>query len=247
MALAETFEKSGNRLFRYRGYIPLILYVAAVPIIYFTDYSHIPEIEKLAINGLSYLVAALGFFTRAWAIGTTPRGTSGRNTRQQVAESLNRTGIYSMVRHPLYLGNFLVWIGIVIFTYNIYFIIIITLAFWIYYERIMFAEESFLRRKFGNVYNYWSEKVPAFIPAFRHFEPSEIPFSFKSVLRREYSGFLAIVISYAFIDHLRFWVISGQYNPYRFSLFALAIAAVITLILRTLKHRTNILKESGRS
>ncbi|MCF8304457.1 MAG: isoprenylcysteine carboxylmethyltransferase family protein [Bacteroidales bacterium] len=247
MALAEQFEKSGNKLFRYRGYIPLILYAVAVPMIYYTDYSGIPQIEKVIINSISYLVTALGFFTRAWAIGTTPKGTSGRNTRQQVAEALNRTGIYSMVRHPLYLGNFLVWMGIVIFTYNIYFIIIVALAFWIYYERIMYAEESFLRKKFGNVYNYWSEKVPAFFPSIRHFEKSEIPFSLKSVLRREYSGFMAIVISYTFIDQLRFWVIYEQYDPYRFSMIALAAAAVITLILRTLKHQTNLLKEEGRS
>ena len=34
------------------------------------------------------------------------KNTSGRNTHDQVADSLNTSGIYSIVRHPLYVGNF---------------------------------------------------------------------------------------------------------------------------------------------
>jgi len=62
---------------------------------------------------ITYIAIALsmfGFIIRAIAIGTTPKGTSGRNTKEgQVAESLNTKGIYSMVRHPLYLGNYFMW------------------------------------------------------------------------------------------------------------------------------------------
>ena len=89
------------------------------------------------------------FWVRSYTIGTTPRGTSGRNTEEQVAEQLNSSGIYSTVRHPLYLGNYLMWIGIVLFTKSISFTIIVSLMYWLYYERIMFAEERFLERKFG--------------------------------------------------------------------------------------------------
>ena len=59
----------------------------------------------------------MGFLFRAWAIGTTPAGTSGRNTKEQVAEVLNSTGIYSIVRHPLYVGNYFMWIGIVAYVF----------------------------------------------------------------------------------------------------------------------------------
>ena len=114
------------------------------------------------------------------------------NTKQQVADVLNSTGIYSMLRHPLYLGNYLIWIGVATYVYNLLFIIIISFIFWLYYERIMFAEERFLEKKFADEYLNWSNKIPAFIPKISNFIPSKIPFSFITVLRREYSGVLAV-------------------------------------------------------
>ena len=59
----------------------------------------------------------------AWlCVGFTPRGTSGRNTKEgQVAESLNTLGMYSMCRHPLYLGNLLMWLGIVMYMGHLWF------------------------------------------------------------------------------------------------------------------------------
>ena len=80
---------------------------------------------------------------------------------------LNLTGIYATVRHPLYLGNFLIWIGISTYVFNPLFIVIISLIFWLYYERIMFAEERFLERKFKDDYLNWSIGVPAFVPSFK--------------------------------------------------------------------------------
>ena len=56
-------------------------------------------------------VSFLGLFIRIVTVGRAPIGTSGRNTREQVANTLNTTGIYSLVRHPLYLGNYLVFLG----------------------------------------------------------------------------------------------------------------------------------------
>lgn len=247
MALVNSFEKSGNYLFKNRGHIPVLLFVIVIPVIYFTDYPVLREFEYQLITGFAILLSVLGFIIRAISIGTTPLGTSGRNTKEQVAESLNSTGIYSMLRHPLYLGNFLMWIGIVVFTFNIYFVIIVSLAFWLYYERIMFAEERFLERKFGEKYMQWSEKIPAFLPSFKNYKTNEVPFSFVSVLRREYSGFLATVVSFAFVDHLRFYFIASGFDLYRTSSIILLGAIVIALILRTLKHSTKLLNEEGRS
>ncbi len=247
MALIHSFESSGNFLFKYRGQIPVILFIIAIPVIYITDYANISKTFSLTLSIISIILSVSGIIIRAISIGTTPKGTSGRNTDKQVAESLNITGIYSTVRHPLYLGNFLIWFGIVLFTYNIYFVIIVSLVFWLYYERIMFAEERFLEKKFGKDFLDWSLKVPAFIPSFKNYIKSSIKFSFKSILRREYSGILSVVFSYTFIDILRYYFMHNKIQWNRFSVYALIITALIALILRTLKHNTQILDEQGRS
>ena len=160
MAFIHSFESEGNWLFKHRGPLPAILFIIALPAIYFTDYVSQGETFISVINVLAITTCVIGFLIRAYTIGTTPKGTSGRNTQEQVAEQLNSTGIYSMVRHPLYLGNYLMWIGIVLFTRNVSFVMIVSLLFWIYYERIMFAEERFLERKFGDAYLTWSLKAP---------------------------------------------------------------------------------------
>mgnify|MGYP001137566156 FL=1 len=160
MALIHSLEKNGNKLFRYRGQIPLILFLLSVPAIYFTNYDCFFKNEnyKYGLLIFSAIISFSGQVIRAIAIGTSNKNTSGRNTREQVAEALNTKGIYSTLRHPLYLGNYFMWIGIVIYVGNISFFIIVSLLFWVYYERIMFAEERFLERKFGQSYLDWSLK-----------------------------------------------------------------------------------------
>lgn len=248
MALVDSFEKSGNWLFRYRGQIPVALFVAAVPVVYFTDITYLDDISRNIITIISIALSLLGFIIRAIAIGTTPIGTSGRNTKEgQVAESLNTKGIYSMVRHPLYLGNYFMWIGIVLFTFNFSFVIIITLIFWLYYERIMFAEERFLERKFGETYMKWARKTPSFIPCFRRYVKNDMPLSYKSILKREYSGVLATVVGFVFIDDLRRFFETGKFELVTIAHWVLAITFIIVLVLRSLKHYTTLFKEEGRS
>ena len=247
MALIHSFEKSGNTLFKHRGQIPIILFLLAIPVIYFSDIDFLNSNLQFWISIFAIAVSIFGFIIRAISIGSTPKGTSGRNTKSQVAESLNITGIYSTIRHPLYVGNYFMWIGIVLFTFNIYFVVVVSLAFWLYYERIMFAEERFLERKFGQEYLDWSVKVPAFIPSFKNYIKSTTPLSFKSILRREYSGVLATVLGFTFIDHLRYFFNTGEFDPCRTSTHVLGATIIITLILRSIKHYTKLLEEEGRS
>lgn len=249
MALIHSLEKSGNKLFRFRGQIPLILFILSVPAIYFSDYSHYFESEncRLILLITSAVISFVGQVIRAIAIGTSNKHTSGRNTKEQVAEALNTTGIYSTLRHPLYLGNYFMWIGIVIYVGNIYFFLVVSLLFWLYYERIMFAEERFLERKFGEDYINWSLKVPAFVPSCKNYVKNDIPFSMKTILRREYSGVTATIISFVFVDFLRNSFHNNQLTWTICQTYIVIGALLISLILRTIKHNTSILNEEDRS
>ncbi|MDG2058948.1 MAG: isoprenylcysteine carboxylmethyltransferase family protein [Flavobacteriales bacterium] len=245
MSLVDSREKQGNFLFKYRGQFPVILFVLAVPFIY---YSEEPlSSEKQICNYIALCISVVGFLIRFYTIGTTPKGTSGRNTKEQIADYLNSTGIYSTVRHPLYLGNYFIWAGIAVFTYNIYFIVIMSLLFWVYYKRIMFAEEQFLERKFGEEYSNWSKGVPAFIPSCKNYIKTIIPFSVKSILRREYAGVLATVIGFVFVEVVRESFINKHLSDSPFYRNILIATILVVLLLRSLKHYTTILEEKDRS
>ena len=252
MALIHSLESSGNKLFKYRGQIPVILFVLAIPVIWFEDLSNYDSNTIMIFRWVAIAISIFGFVFRAIAIGTTPSGTSGRNTSKQVADSLNTTGIYSTVRHPLYVGNYFMWIGIVAYSFNIWFVVAVTLAYWLYYERIMFAEERFLERKFGDSYLDWSKTAPAFIPSFKNYKKNEVPFSLRVILRREYSGILATVLGFVFVDVLRDYFLTLKVEGTTFELnmtyvYVLGAAVLYALIFRSLKHYTKVLNEEGRS
>lgn len=249
MALIHSFEKSGNFLFKYRGQFPVVLFVAAAPVIYFTDFECFRDnsLYYWILFGFAVALSFLGQVIRAIAIGTSNKNTSGRNRDEQVADALNTKGIYSTMRHPLYVGNYFMWIGIVVFTGNIWFFLVVSLAFWLYYERIMFAEERFLERKFGEDYLEWSKQVPAFWPSFKNYESSPIPFSMKTILRREYSGITATIIGFLFVMILRDTFYHGTFVFDWNYVIILGVALFISLFLRTLKHHTKILFEEDRS
>lgn len=229
--------------------MPVFVFLACTPIFVWTYpvdfivYS-MPLVLKLFIVLVAVSVSVLGMAIRAYTIGTTPHGTSGRNTDKQLAKQLNSKGIYSIVRHPLYVGNYLMWLGLLIFIMDFPFLLATSLMFWLYYERIMFAEERYLEREFGQEYIDWSMKVPAFIPRFRQFQKGDVPFHFRSVLRREYPGLMAITLCFTVVDYLRAALL-GKLDCFlgwiRFSGIVCLLVTILVLVLRHLKHHSPLL------
>jgi len=237
--------KSGDFLFRWRSYLPLLLILVLLP--------HLDEHNRIAsplyhaeFETLCLAVSSFGLLIRAMTVGFVPSGTSGRNTKDQIADSLNTTGIYSITRNPLYLGNFFMMLGVVMFCGSWSATLIFILAFWLYYERIIHAEERFLYGKFGEQYTNYIKAVPAFIPNFSLWVKPKMKFSLRTVLRREYSSFFAMIASFYALEFFGdlFSNQSVEFEPLWTILFA--SSAVLYLTLRTLKKKTRLLDVQGR-
>jgi len=203
VALQDEFVDTGKRLFRWRSYLPLVFLPLFLYALSGFSRESIDESYGERWEVVCVLVSFSGVLLRGLVVGQTPHRTSGRNTREQVADTLNTTGMYSVVRHPLYLGNFVSWLGIALFTQSFLVVLVSVLAFALYYERIMFAEEKFLADRFDGAFRDWADRTPAFIPRLRGWRPSSIPFSWRMVLRREYSGFFAVVVTFTCFDVIR--------------------------------------------
>lgn len=83
--------------------------------------------------------------------------------------SIIRTGIFSQVRHPLYLGSILFYVGLIMLTLSI-FSAIIWLVIIAFYHLIARYEEQLLLDKFGVEYEKYKSEVPMWIPAFSKFK-----------------------------------------------------------------------------
>src|SRR5580658_5397658 len=149
MSLRNELETSGSWLFRYRSYLPLAILPIFVICLASSKYlgrSHVfNERWQMACMALSFS----GLVLRAIIVGHAPFGTSGRNTREQVANTLNTTGMYALVRHPLYLANYIIIIGFTMEFHVWWLVLLLTALYALYYERIMLAEEAFLRARFN--------------------------------------------------------------------------------------------------
>jgi protein-S-isoprenylcysteine O-methyltransferase Ste14 len=245
MSLVHEFENSGNWLFKRRSWLPVFMIVAGIIMMYLGNRQAIlfDLRDEMIILGVSIF----GQIIRIVTVGFAPKNTSGRNTTGgQIADELNVTGVYSMVRHPLYVGNFFMWLGPVLFLRSAWFTIVFGLVYWLYYERIMFAEEQYLRRKFGEAYDRWSEKVSAFIPFSFNFIPPELPFSIRNVMKREYNSFVNIFVIFILLDVFRNYFLSERIYFTEIWLWLFAGAAVLWAIIRAIHKYTKWLEVEGR-
>lgn len=246
MALAEELERSGNWLFRWRGYLPLL--ALAILMLGLRHYRYLGDSPRLddAWELACLLVAGFGLGIRACVVGFVPKDTSGRNAREQRAVSLNTTGLYSVVRHPLYVGNFFVFLGTVGFVHEWWPAIACLLGFCMYYERIMFAEEQFLRSRFGAEYEAWAAATPAIVPNLRSWKRPDLKFSLRNVLRREYNNAFSVVLAMFLLDTASDSMAEHRFDPGHWWLIALAAGFVAWFVLRTLKRHTELLRVEGR-
>jgi protein-S-isoprenylcysteine O-methyltransferase Ste14 len=245
MTLHEQMRESGQWLFRYRSYLPIVLLPAVAAAIILSAHPA-PRGAERGWEAFCFTLSLLGLAVRAYTVGTTPAGTSGRNTRNQAADVLNTTGAYSVLRNPLYLGNALMWAGLVVYPRSLWLALLAAFAFWAMYERIIFAEEEFLRARFGDTYLAWAAVTPAFFPRVWAFRPAALPFSLRNVLKREYSGMLALVL--LFSAEVLLWrrFANGRWKADGPWLAILAAACVLYLLLRTLRRQTRLLHVEGR-
>ena len=123
MLLKDNLIKLGGTLFKYRSY-QFFLYFGAA----FLSWKHFSHTKDSFIFELICLsVALLGMLVRILSVAFVKIGTSGRNVNQQIADELNTTGLYSVVRNPLYIGNYLIFLGVIMLTQDINTIMIVSI------------------------------------------------------------------------------------------------------------------------
>jgi protein-S-isoprenylcysteine O-methyltransferase Ste14 len=246
--ILDDIAHQGHWLFRWRSYVLLI----TIPIAFLTVSQGEPvellfgERADFVYESFCIALAFAGLVIRALTVGYAPRGTSGRNTRRQVAETLNTTGMYSLSRNPLYFGNAVIYMSIALFTQGIYFVVIMALFLVIYLERIIAAEEAFLKAKYGEQYLEWAQRVPVFFPRPSGWERPALQFSVRNVMRREYSGFFAIIVAFVAIEVFGDILFRGRllFEPAWTATFI--VGAVVYVVLIFLKKRTSFLDVQGR-
>ncbi len=170
-------------LLKYRVMINTLFFILALA------FSHYQKETWIA----GFVLALAGFTIRAWAAGHIEKNVK-----------LTTSGPYSLVRHPLYLGSFLVMVGMGVGGALWWLLVCYFPIFFYIHTLAALEEERLLAVRFGTEYQLYASRTPRFVPRSFRFTSSEGKWSLRRFTgNREYH--LAIVVIFYFI-----WVFAGH-------------------------------------
>ena len=147
-----TSARIGSILFRHRGWLP-------VPFLL------VPLLARGTPDAMNWLLGllliALGEMIRL--AGVAAAGTVTRR-RSRTVQRLVTYGIFSWMRNPLYVGNFLIWLGFIVISGVLWFIPVAILLFAIEYTLIVRYEEGVLESIFGDEYLRYKARTSRWFP-----------------------------------------------------------------------------------
>lgn len=117
--------------------------------------------RMMAMLGIVIILA--GEALRLATIGLAYIHRGGKN-RQVYAAKLVVKGLYAHTRNPMYVGNFLITMGLSLLYGSPLLSLLIFLSFGFVYLAVVFAEEDFLRKKFGQEFENYTKRVNRFWP-----------------------------------------------------------------------------------
>lgn len=109
-----------------------------------------------------FIMAAAGQLWRIYAAGVIYKN-----------RKLASTGAYSLVRHPLYLGNFLILVGFAIAGGNWAVMALVAFFFLFYYPAAIRYEDHKLEGIFGEEWRNWSRNIPGMFPTRLKWQPNQ--------------------------------------------------------------------------
>jgi protein-S-isoprenylcysteine O-methyltransferase Ste14 len=142
----------GAVLFRHRGWLPVPFLL--VPLL---AYGVIEPMNWI----LGVLLIAVGEAIRL--AGVAAAGTVTRR-RSRTVQRLVTYGIFAWMRNPLYVGNFLIWMGFIVISGVLWFLPVAILLFAVEYTFIVRYEEGVLESIFGGEYLRYKHTTSRWFP-----------------------------------------------------------------------------------
>jgi protein-S-isoprenylcysteine O-methyltransferase Ste14 len=142
----------GAVLFRHRGWLPVPFLL--VPLLAKGDTSEMSWI-------LGFVFIVVGEAMRL--AGVAAAGTVTRR-RSRTVQRLVTYGVFAWMRNPLYVGNFLLWLGFIVVSGVFWFIPVAIVLFAVEYTLIVRYEEGVLESIFGDEYLRYKDRTSRWLP-----------------------------------------------------------------------------------
>jgi len=130
------------------------------------DLSVLLPVVNFPIPLLNLIICIPFLIPGAWLAIKAVKETTLKVAETHRTEKIVTTGVYSIVRHPQYLGGLLAHLGISLLLSALYSLLFTSLMLVLIYL-ISKKEEQELIREFGKEYERYKKKVPMLIPRLR--------------------------------------------------------------------------------
>jgi protein-S-isoprenylcysteine O-methyltransferase Ste14 len=233
-------------LLRSRRYAPMLMFpligLALIGFDWPFDSYEFHQIWEMYCLALSFL----GLAIRAAAGGNALHdGLQAQSVARRV-RPLNTSGMYSIVRHPRYVGDFFIGLGIVLVPFVVWLPLVYSAAFCLYYARVINVDEKLLRAKAGSSFDRWASNTPAYFFRIRKWRPSEYPFSFRSFLLREHKGIILIIAMHSSIEWGEHWILEQRILTEAFWILLVAFGFAIYVYAKVLERYSPSLNAATR-
>jgi protein-S-isoprenylcysteine O-methyltransferase Ste14 len=196
----------GNFLFKYRD----ALFPAVLLAIFVLSRPRWPAGDRRLddlLDVAGFAIALAGQVLRAAVVGYAYIIRGGKN-KQVYAEDLVTRGFFNHGRNPLYVGNILILLGLLLIWNSPLGYLAGGPFFLVGYVAIVAAEEAFLRRKFGAEYDAYCARVPRWGVRLRGLGKSleGMSFNWSRVVVKEYGSaayWMAGALALMLADSLR--------------------------------------------
>ena len=153
--------------------------------------------------GAGAALVAAGLLLRGWAAGTIRKD-----------EVLTTGGPYAFLRHPLYVGSFLIGVGLGVAGGHWVWPVLVIVYFAVIYQRTLAEERERLGRLFGSRFERYAARVPPLLPRLTPYraqgDPAErgtASFAWRRYLRnREWEALLGAVAALAVLAAKMRWL-----------------------------------------
>ena len=173
-------------IFKMRGGIWTLIFVAILFMVRGTT----PEIMAVSV-----VIVAMGQIWRCWSAGIIGL-YRGENVK---ALKLATGGPYSLMRNPLYFGNFVIGLGWSLIAGK-WAVIIFAVSFFVLYVLVIIPhEEEFLRTKFGHEYEEYCGRVKMFMPVKIDMASITAPVDWEIIRKSEIHTIISTIIGTAII------------------------------------------------
>jgi protein-S-isoprenylcysteine O-methyltransferase Ste14 len=144
--------------------------------------------------GLPFIVGGAGI--RIWSSGYIDKN-----------KALIMDGPYALIRHPLYMGNFVIGLGFAIMAGEFSLLLVFLCAFGIIYLSTIMEEEKYLQELYGQQFSEYVREVPRFIPRLAGKNKDHMTFEWRRVRgHKEYKAWAAIGVCVIFMVFKSYYI-----------------------------------------